>query len=116
MLQLAFPRNNKIIASYVTHSAKSKVTKSLKRSPIITSQVVILDLKKRKKNQRYVPGESFNVYINILGCEYNIFSYVNYYILYCFRNLDWLMRRVSMSSHHLLKLRRSYAVIFSIRI
>ena len=49
MLQLAFPRNNKIIASYVTHSAKSKVTKSLKRSPIITSQVVIPDLKKRKK-------------------------------------------------------------------
>ena len=64
MLQLTFPHNNRIIASCVTHSAKNKVTKSLKRSPIITSQVVILDLKKRKKkNQRYIPGEFFNVYI-----------------------------------------------------
>ncbi|XP_050262349.1 uncharacterized protein LOC126706837 isoform X2 [Quercus robur] len=49
MLQLTFSHNNRIIASCVTHSAKSKVTKSLKRSPIVTSQVVVPNLKKMKK-------------------------------------------------------------------
>ncbi|XP_030948019.1 uncharacterized protein LOC115972022 [Quercus lobata] len=49
MLQLTFPHNDRIIASCVTHSAKSKVTKSLKRSPIVTSQVVVPNLKKMKK-------------------------------------------------------------------
>ena len=92
MLQLTFPHNDRIIASCVTPFGKRKVTKSRKYGPIVTSQVVFPNLKKRKKNQRYVLGEYFNVYINILGCEYNIFSYFNYYILYCFRNLDWLMR------------------------
>ena len=92
MLQLNLTHNDRIIASCVTPFGKRKVTKSLKRSPIVTSQIVVPNLKKSNKNQRYILGESFNVYIYILGCEYNIFSYVNYYILYCFRNLDWLMR------------------------
>ena len=78
MLQLTFPHNDRIIASCVTPFGKRKVTKSRKYGPIVTSQVVVPNLKKRKKNQRYVLGESFNVYINILGCEYNIFSYFNF--------------------------------------
>ena len=49
MLQLTFPHNNRIIPSCVTHSAKNKVTKSLKRSPIVTSQFIAPNLKKRKK-------------------------------------------------------------------
>uniref|UniRef100_A0A7N2R986 Ubiquitin-like protease family profile domain-containing protein n=1 Tax=Quercus lobata TaxID=97700 RepID=A0A7N2R986_QUELO len=66
MLQLTFPHNNRIIASCVTHFAKSKVTKSLKRSPIVTSQVVVPNLKKMKKikdtsqESRLVDEESIN--------------------------------------------------------
>ena len=48
----------------------------------------------KKKNQRFIAGEFMNVYIDIKGCEYNIFLYANLIILYSFRNLIWVMTRI----------------------
>ncbi|KAL0002613.1 hypothetical protein SO802_016394 [Lithocarpus litseifolius] len=49
MLQLTFPHNVKLKASCVTPSSKPKVTKSQKRSPIVTSQAEVPKVKKRKE-------------------------------------------------------------------
>ncbi|KAK9998206.1 hypothetical protein SO802_017809 [Lithocarpus litseifolius] len=82
MLQLTFPHNNIIIASCVTHSTKSKVTKSLKRSPIVTSQVVVLNLKKRKKikdtsqESGLVHEESINEFVPFTELEKIIWNYI----------------------------------------
>ena len=55
MLQLTFPHNDRIIASCVTPFGKRKVTKSRKYGPIVTSQVVVPNLKKRKKKSKIHP-------------------------------------------------------------
>nr|XP_023898934.1 putative ubiquitin-like-specific protease 1B isoform X1 [Quercus suber]XP_023898935.1 putative ubiquitin-like-specific protease 1B isoform X1 [Quercus suber]XP_023898936.1 putative ubiquitin-like-specific protease 1B isoform X1 [Quercus suber]XP_023898937.1 putative ubiquitin-like-specific protease 1B isoform X1 [Quercus suber]XP_023898938.1 putative ubiquitin-like-specific protease 1B isoform X1 [Quercus suber]XP_023898939.1 putative ubiquitin-like-specific protease 1B isoform X1 [Quercus len=49
MLQLTFPHNVQLKASCVTPSNKPKVTRSQKRSPIVTSQVEVPKVKKRKE-------------------------------------------------------------------
>ena len=49
MLQLTFPHNVQLKASRVTPSSKPKVTRSQKRSPIVTSQVEVPKVKKRKE-------------------------------------------------------------------
>ena len=96
MLQLTFPHNVQLNASCVTNYGKPKVTRSQKHSPIVTSQAEVTKVKKRKKkkNQRFIAGEFMNVYIDIKGCEYNIFLYANLIILYSFRNLIWVMTRI----------------------
>ncbi|XP_030960985.1 putative ubiquitin-like-specific protease 1B [Quercus lobata] len=82
MLQLTFPHNNRIIASCVTHSAKSKVTKSLKRSPIVTSQAVVPNLKKMKKikdtsqESGLVDEESINEFAPFTELEKIICNYI----------------------------------------
>ena len=49
MLQLTFPHNFQLKASRVTPSSKPKVTRSQKRSAIVTSQVEVPKVKKRKE-------------------------------------------------------------------
>ena len=49
MLQLTFPHNVQLKASCVTPSSKAKVTRSQKRSPIVTSQAEVPKVKKRKE-------------------------------------------------------------------
>ncbi|KAM3759443.1 hypothetical protein ACB098_01G120600 [Castanea mollissima] len=49
MLQLTFPHNVQLNASCVTPSGKPKVTRSQKRSPIVTPQAEVPKVKKRKK-------------------------------------------------------------------
>ncbi|KAK9984961.1 hypothetical protein SO802_034486 [Lithocarpus litseifolius] len=49
MLQLTFPHNVQLKASCVTPSSKPKVTRSQKRSPIVTSQAEVRKVKKRKE-------------------------------------------------------------------
>ncbi|KAL0012809.1 hypothetical protein SO802_007917 [Lithocarpus litseifolius] len=82
MLQLTFPHNNRNIASSVTHSAKRKVTNSLKRSPIVTSHVVVPNLKKRKKikdicqESRLVDEKNINEFPPFTGLEKIICNYI----------------------------------------
>ncbi|KAM4123955.1 hypothetical protein ACB094_01G195900 [Castanea mollissima] len=49
MLQLTFPHNVRLNASCVTPSSKPKVTRSQKRSPIVTSQAEVPKVNKRQK-------------------------------------------------------------------
>ena len=49
MLQLTFSHNVQLNASCVTPSSKPIVTRSQKRSPIVTSQVEVPKVKKRKE-------------------------------------------------------------------
>ncbi|KAF3967616.1 hypothetical protein CMV_008394 [Castanea mollissima] len=49
MMQLTFPHNVRLNASSVTPSSKPKVTRSQKRSPIVTSQSEVPKVNKRQK-------------------------------------------------------------------
>ncbi|KAK9985405.1 hypothetical protein SO802_030356 [Lithocarpus litseifolius] len=79
MLQLTFPHNVQLSASCVTPSGKPKVTRSQKRSLIVTSQVEVPKVKKRKKikdSLQVIDDEDMNEFEPFTKMEKIIRNYI----------------------------------------